>query len=115
MASLSNGDYMLSNVQWRKREEEAALRPLRGFTTGTLSVGRSRSNVEARFTDQNLSNRFSSMEEDEVAVTLQVTLLGDDEIYLVPGWAPTLELSGAAYVIQVRGKTSDLEEIHPVG
>ncbi len=106
---------MLSNVQWRKREDDAALRPLRGFTTGTLSVGRSKSNIEARFTDQNLSNRFSDLEEDGVYVTIQVTLLGDNDVYLLPGWAPTLERAGACYILRVRGKTSDLEAVHPVG
>lgn len=114
MASLSNGDYMLSNIQWRKRDADTALRPLRGFTSGTLSVGRSKSGVKARFTDQNLSNRFSDLEEDGVYVTLQVTLLGDNEVFSLPGWTPTLERAGACYILRVRGNTSDLTEVHPV-
>jgi hypothetical protein len=113
MASLSNGEYMLSNIQWRKRDEDAALRPLRGFTTGTLSVGRRTSRVEARFTDQNLSNRFSDLEEDGVAVTLQVTLLGENEVYLLPGRAPTLERAGACYVLRVKGKSGEVKAVHP--
>lgn len=113
MASLSNGEYMLSNIQWRKRESDAALRPLRGFTTGTLYVGRRSSRVEARFTDQNLSNRFSDLEEDGVAVTLQVTLLGENEVYLLPGRAPTLERAGACYVLRVKGKSGELTAVHP--
>lgn len=112
MADLSNGEYMISNIQWKKRDEDAALRPLRGFTTGKLHVGRRKSRVEARFTDQNLSNRFSDLEEDGVYITLQVTLLGEEGVYRLPGWAPTLERSGACYVLQIRGWTDDLEAVH---
>jgi hypothetical protein len=113
MANLTDGEYMLSNIQWRKREQDSALRPLRGFTTGTLYVSGGTARVEARFTDQNLANRFSDMEEDGVTVTLQVSLLGEDEIYVLPGQAPTLERAGACYVLRLRGKTADLSAVHP--
>jgi hypothetical protein len=113
MANLPDGEYMLSNIQWRKREQESALRPLRGFSTGKLYVNGSTARVEARFTDQNLSNRFSDLEEDGVPVTLQVSLLGETEIYLLPGQTPSLERAGACYVLRVRGKTADVSAVHP--
>lgn len=113
MADLTDGEYMLSNIQWRKREQDSALRPLRGFTTGKLYVSGSTARVEGRFTDQNLANRFSDQEEDGVSVTLQVSLLGETEIYLLPGQAPSLERAGACYVLRVRGKTADLTAVHP--
>jgi hypothetical protein len=69
--------------------------------------------VKARFTDQNLSNRFSDLEEDGVPVTLQVSLLGESEIYLLPGRAPSLERAGACYVLRVRGKAADLTAVRP--
>jgi hypothetical protein len=111
MADLSKGEYMLSNIQWRRRDEDSALRPLRGFTTGKLFVSRRTAQVEARFTDQNLSNRFSDLEEDGVRVTLQVTLLGETDVYLLPGRAPTLERAGACYVLRVRGKSKELSVV----
>jgi hypothetical protein len=113
MSTLASGEYMLSNIQWRKREQAAALRPLRGFSTGKLYVGRRTARVEARFTDQNLSNRFSDLEEDGVPVTLQVTLLGETEVYLLPGRTPTLERAGACYVLRVKGKTKEVSAVHP--
>lgn len=113
MSSLSKGEYMLSNIQWRKRDGDAALRPLRGFSTGKLYVGRRTSRVEARFTDQNLSNRFSDLEEDGVALTLQVTLLGENEVHLLPGRAPSLERAGACYVLRVKGKSNEMKTVHP--
>lgn len=112
MADLDTGEYMISNIQWKKREEDAALRPLRGFTTGKLYVNSRKSRVEARFTDQNLSNRFSDLEEDGVYITLQVTLLGDRDVYLLPGWAPTLERSGACYVLRIQGWSDDVKAVH---
>lgn len=113
MPALSKGEYMLSNVQWRKRDEDVSLRPVRGFSTGKLYVGRRSVRVEARFTDQNLSNRFSDMEEGGARVTLQVTTLGDNDVYLLSGRAPTLEWAGACYVLRVKGKTKELSAVHP--
>lgn len=113
MATLSDDDYMLSNVQWRKQEKDAPLRPLRGFTTGKLYVSGSTVRLEARFTDQNLSNRFSDLEEDGIPVVLQVTRLGDEDVYQFVGQAPTLERSGACYILRVRGKSKDLEVVQP--
>ena len=113
MADLPDGEYMLSNIQWRKRDEDTPLRPLRGFTTGKLIVNGRKARVKARFTDQNLSNRFSDLEEDGVRVTLQVSLLGETDVYLVPGRAPTLERAGACYVLRLRGKSKELWRCTP--
>lgn len=112
MATLSDGEYMLSNIQWHRRDEDGALRPLRGFSTGKLYVNGRKSRVKARFTDQNLSNRFSDLEEDGVRVTLQVSLLGEDEVYVLPGRAPTLERAGACYILRVRGKSKEISSVH---
>ncbi|PQJ33946.1 hypothetical protein BSZ35_04385 [Salinibacter sp. 10B] len=112
MADLSDGEYMLSNIQWRKRDQESALRPLRGFSTGKLYVSGRSARVEARFTDQNLSNRFSDLEEDGVPVTLQVTLLGEKDVYLLPGRTPTLERNVACYILRVKGKSKELSTVH---
>jgi len=114
MSELPDGKYMLSNIQWRKREQEAALRPLRGFTTGTFHVNGRSARVEARFTDQNLANRFSDLEEDGVTVTLQVRLLGEEDVYVLLGQAPTLERAGACYVLRVTGSSADVSAVHPV-
>lgn len=105
---------MLSNIQWRRGDRETSLRPLRGFTTGKLFVNGSAAHVETRFTDQNLANRFSDHEEDGVPVTLQVTLLGGQEVYLFSGDDPTLERSGACYVLRVWGDSDDVTAVDPV-
>lgn len=102
---------MLSNIQWCKRDGEAPLRPLRGFTTGKLYVSGRRARVEARFNDQNLSNRFSDLEEDGVPVTLQVTVLDGTEIYRLPGGVPTLERAGPSYVLRLKGKSRHVETV----
>ena len=112
MADLSDGEYLLANIQWRKRDEDSPLRPLRGFTSGKLIVNGSTARVKARFTDQNLSNRFSNMEMDGVRVVFQVSLLGEDDVYLLPGRAPSLERAGACYVLRLRGRTSDVAAVH---
>ena len=112
MADLPDGEYMLSNIQWRKRDDDSPLRPVWGFTTGKLIVNGRTTRVKARFTDQSLSNRFSDLEEDGVRVTLQVTLLGENDVYLVPGRAPTLERAGACYILRLRGKSKDVSAVH---
>ena len=111
MASLRDGTHLLSNIQWRHRDRDTALRPVRGFTTGTLTVNGSMVRVEARFNDQNLSNRFSDLEEDGVPVTLQVTLLGNEGIFLLPSKAPTLERAGACYILRTKGSRSDASPV----
>ena len=108
MADLSSGEYMISSIDWRKREEDSAFRPLRGFTTGKLYVKSWNTRIEARFNDQNLSNRLSDLEEDEVELTLQIHLLGEEEAYVLPGGVPTLERSGACYILRLKGKSSDV-------
>jgi len=112
MAALSDGTYMLSNIQWHHRDEDGALRPLRGFTTGTLTVEGGTLRVKARFTDQNLSNRFSNFEEDGTRITLQVSLLGESDVYRIPGRAPTLERAGACYSLRLAGQAEDLSAVH---
>ncbi len=112
MADLPDGEYMLSDVQWRKRDEDTAFRLLRGFTTGKLFVSGRTARVKARFTDQNLSNRFSDLEQDGVRVTLQISLLGETDVYLLPGRAPTLERAGACYILRLRGSSSDVSVVH---
>lgn len=107
MADLADGEYMISSIQWRKRDEEGSLRPLHDFTTGTLSVDGGTIRIQARFTDQNLSNRFSDFEQDGVPLTLHVSVLDEPDVYQIPGQAPTLERSGACYVLRVRGASED--------
>lgn len=113
MAVLSTGEHMLANIQWRRQDRETGLRPLHGFTTGTLSVSGSTARLKARFTDQNLSNRFSDLEEDGVPILLQVTLLGSNEVYRLPVGVPSLERTGACYVLRAQGQTTDAEAVHP--
>lgn len=113
MVVLPDGEHMLSNIQWRRQDRETGLRPLRGFTTGTLSVSGSSVRLRARFTDQNLSNRFSDLEEDGVSILLQVTLLGSNEVYRLPVGVPSLERAGACYVLRAQGQTSDAVAVHP--
>lgn len=112
MATLPDGKHMLSNIQWRRRDEDGALRPLRGFTTGTLYVEGSTNRVTARFTDQNLSNRFSDLEQDGIRVTLQVSLLGEPNAYRLLGDTPTLERAGACYILRLTGQSEDLSAVH---
>ncbi|MFO8099909.1 MAG: hypothetical protein R6T83_09865 [Salinibacter sp.] len=112
MSSLPDGKHMLSNVQWRRQERDEGLRPLRGFTTGTLRVNGSTARLTARFTDQNLSNRFSDLEEDGKRVLLHIMLLGTDEVYEWPAGVPSLERSGACYVLRVQGQTDDARPVH---
>lgn len=104
---------MLSNIQWRRQDRETGLRPVHGFTSGTLRVSGSTARLKARFTDQNLSNRFSDLEEDGVPILLQVTLLGSNEVYRMPVGVPSLERAGACYVLRAQGQSSDAEAVHP--
>ncbi len=112
MVTLPDGEHMLSNIQWHRRDEDGALRPLHGFTTGTIVEDGSTIRVKARFTDQNLSNRFSDFEQDGSRVTLQVSLLGESDVYRMPGDAPTLERAGACYILRLAGQSEDLSVVH---
>ena len=112
MAPLPDGKHMLSNIQWHRRDEDGALRPLHGFTTGTISVDGSTIRVEVRFADQNLSNRFSDFEQDGSRVTLQVSLLGESDVYRVPGDTHALERAGACYILRLTGQSEDLSAVH---
>lgn len=113
MADLSSGEHMLSNLQWRRQDRGTGLRSVHGFTSGTLSVDGSTVRLKARFTDQNLSNRFSDLEEDGIPILVQVTLLGSNEVYRIPAGVPSLERAGACYVLRVQGQTADAEVVHP--
>lgn len=112
MSTLPDGKHMISNIQWRRRDRDEGLRPLRGFTTGTLTVSGSSGRVKARFTDQNLSNRFSDLEEDGVQIILQVSLLGTHDVYELPVGVPSLERSGACYVLRAQGQTAEARAVH---
>jgi len=112
MSTLPDGKHMLSNVQWCRQEREEGLRPLRGFTTGTVTVNGSTLRIEARFNDQNLSNRLSDLEGDGEPIVLQVTLLGSNEVYRLPVGAPTLERAGACYILRGQGQSADVGAVH---
>ncbi len=103
---------MLSNIQWCRQGREEGIRPLRGFTTGTATVKGSTLRIEARFNDQNLSNRLSDLEGDGEPITLQVTVLGSNEVYRLPVGVPTLERAGACYILRGQGKAADVSAVH---
>lgn len=108
MAHLPDGEYMISDIRWRRPEADA-LRSVWGFTTGTLFVQGGTTRLEARFTDQNLANRFSDLEEQGTPITLHVQCLGEDDVYILSGSSPTLERSGACYILRLRSKTRDVK------
>lgn len=111
MPDLPNGEYLLTNVQWRKTKEDEAFRPLHGFTTGTLVVRGTSAHLSARFNDLFLSNRLSDLEEDGVPIVLQVAVLETDEAYLLSSPAPTLDRSGASYMLKADGDLRAAAEV----
>lgn len=113
MADLRDGEYLITNVQWNRRDRDETLRPLHGFTTGHLSVDGGTARISARFNDLFLSNRMSDMEEDGTPITLLVSVLESDEVYRVPCSAPTLDRSGASYMLHAQGSTGDLSVQEP--
>jgi hypothetical protein len=109
---LSDGEYLLTGVQWRRQDRDESTRPLHGFTTGHLVVDGGRAQVEARFNDQFLSNRFSDLEEDGSPVVLLVEVLEADGMHPLACGAPTLVRAGASYQLQVEGEFTDASHAH---
>lgn len=109
MSALSDGEYLLTDVQWRSENRDEAYRTLHGFTTGHLVVEGGSAHLEARFNDQFLSNRFSDLEEEGNPVVMQVEVLETDDSYTLTGSAPTLDRAGASYRLEVDGELSDVE------
>jgi hypothetical protein len=112
MSTLPDGEYLLTDVQWRRQDQDEAFRPLHGFTTGHLVVSGGRAQADARFNDQFLSNRFSDLEEDGIPVVLLVEVLETEEAYTLACSAPTLIRAGASYRLKAEGKVSDVEQAH---
>jgi hypothetical protein len=109
MSTLPDGQYLLTDVQWRRKDRDEAYRPLHGFTTGHLAVDGGSIQAEARFNDQFLSNRFSDLEEDRIPVVLLVEVLETEDTYTLTCSAPTLDRAGASYHLKVEGKVSDTQ------
>jgi len=109
MSALPDGQYLLTDVQWRRKDRDEAFRPLHGFTTGHLLGEGGSVQVEARFNDQFLSNRFSDLEEDRVPIVLRVEVLETDDSYLLTCSAPTLDRAGASYRLEVDGEVDTAE------
>ncbi|WP_263786398.1 hypothetical protein [Salinibacter grassmerensis] len=103
MSTLPDGEYLLTNVQWRRQDRDGAFRPLHGFTTGHLVAEGGSVQAQARFNDQFLSNRFSDLETDGTPVVLRVQVLERDAPYTLLCAAPTLDRAGASYQLQVQG------------
>ena len=109
MSALPDGEYLLTNVQWRRQDRDGAFRPLHGFTTGHLAAEGGGVQAQARFNDQFLSNRFSDLEEDGVPVVLRVQVLERESTYTLLCAAPALDRAGASYHLQVRGDIVEAE------
>lgn len=114
MSTLDDGEYLLTNVQWHRENEDGSFRPLHGFTTGKLVVRGTSARLTVRFNDQFLSNRLSDLDEDRIPVELRVSVLESDSTYLLSGSPPTIDRSGASYQLIVDGTLRDhLEEPTP--
>lgn len=110
MSELSDGTYLLTDVQWRREDREEPFRPLHGMTTGYLTVRGGTVHAEARFNDQFLSNRFSDLEEEEIPITLIVAVIETEDQYLVSCSAPTLDRAGASYKLKADGNLRTLDD-----
>lgn len=104
MNELPDGEYLLTDVQWRRQDRDEAFRPLHGFTTGHLVVEGGGAHAEARFNDQFLSNRFSDLEENGVPIVLIVAVLETEKTYTLSCAAPTLDRAGASYHLKAEGE-----------
>lgn len=113
MSDLPDGEYLLTDVQWRRQDHDEAFRPLHGFTTGHLYVDGNDAQIEARFNDQFLSNRFSDLEEEGVPIRLIVSVLEAEDTYIIACSAPTLDRSGASYKLGAEGEIRDVAEASP--
>ena len=110
MSTLHDGEYLLTDVQWRRQDRDEAFRPLHGFTTGHLVVEGSTAEARARFNDQFLSNRFSDLEEDGTPITLTLVVLETKNTYTLSCSAPTLVRAGASYRLAASGDIVDTEK-----
>ena len=109
MTPLSDDEYLLTDVQWRRQDRDGGFRPLHGFTTGHLVVNGGSAQADARFNDQFLSNRLSSLDQDGIPIMLLVEVLESDDAYTLSCSAPTLVRAGASYRLEVRGELSEVE------
>ena len=109
MPPLSDDEYLLTDVQWRRQDRDGGFRPLHGFTTGHLVVEGGSAQADARFNDQFLSNRLSSLDQDRIPIMLLVEVLESDDAYTLSCSAPTLVRAGASYRLEVRGGLSEVE------
>jgi hypothetical protein len=109
MSTPPDGEYLLTDVQWRRQDRDEAFRPLHGFTTGHLVVSGGRVEADARFNDQFLSNRLSDLDEDGIPITLLVEILETEDTYTISCSAPTLVRAGASYRLEVEGEISGIE------
>jgi len=107
MNELPEGEYLLTDVQWRSQDRDEAFRPLHGFTTGHLRVEGGRVTAQARFNDQFLSNRFSDLEQDGIPIVLIVAVLETEQTYTLACSAPTLDRAGTSYHLKVEGNFSE--------
>jgi hypothetical protein len=108
MSTLPDGEYLLTDVQWRRHDRES-FRPLHGFTTGHLVVSGGNAQADARFNDQFLSNRLSDLDEDGIPVVLLVEVLESEDTFVMTCSAPTLVRAGASYRLEVEGEISGVE------
>lgn len=109
MSTLPNGEYLLTDVQWRRQDRDEAFRPLHGFTTGHLIVEGGTVQADPRFNDQFLSNRLSDLDEDGIPIVLLVEVLETEDTYQLACSAPTLVRAGASYRLEVEGEFTDVE------
>jgi hypothetical protein len=109
MTPLSDDEYLLTDVQWRRQDRDGGFRPLHGFTTGHLVVEGGSAQADARFNDQFLSNRLSGLDQDGIPIMLLVEVLESDDAYTLSCSAPTLVRAGASYRLEVRGELSEVE------
>jgi len=109
MSPLPNGEYLLTDVQWRRQDRDEGFRLLHGFTTGHLVVEGGRATADPRFNDQFLSNRLSDLDEDRIPIVLLVEVLETDDTYRLSCESPTLVRAGASYRLEVEGELADVE------
>jgi hypothetical protein len=109
--SLPDGEYLLTDVQWRRLDRDKSARPLHGFTTGHLEVSGGRASIEARFNDQFLSNRLSDLDEQGIPIALSVQVLEAEQPVALSCEAPTLVRAGASY--RLEGEGTFVASVHP--
>ena len=109
--SLPDGEYLLTDVQWRRLDRDKATRPLHGVTTGHLEVSGGRASIEARFNDQFLSNRLSDLDEQGIPIALSVQVLEAEQPVALSCEAPTLVRAGASY--RLEGEGTFVASVHP--